>query len=521
MLMTFIPQSTFVAAPAFAQQSTTEQPAANPEDDQANAKKKRAERKNEKRQKKKEAREAQEQQAQEAQSDEAPQPAANSGASVEAEQDAAGAKKERAERKKEKRKEKKQARETQEEQTIQSQSESEPSQPAKADPEKPARKAAKPSGGGEMTPAEARKETEAPITVSKDAAKPKEVVSQPIEQQVQEAEKRPAIVVPDQITDDQRQRLRKAEKKRREEARRDRNRLLGAAAAGAVIGATVAALGGRVAADEGDRLVIEHDGRLVVRKDESTLLRGRDVEVEYENLRGGYTREIITRRNGVQIISVRDPGGNVVKRVRIGRNGNRRVLFNSDYDNGGERRARRNLPRYNVDIPRERYIVSARRSNRRLFRETLEAEPVYQPEERYTLSEIRENESIRGLMRRVDLDTINFDTGSAYVSASQVRLMGDIAGGMLDIIEDKPETVFLIEGHTDAVGSDIVNLVLSDRRAEAVARILMEAYGIPPENLVTQGYGERFLKVNTEEDERANRRATIRNVTPILRASAE
>jgi outer membrane protein OmpA-like peptidoglycan-associated protein len=165
--------------------------------------------------------------------------------------------------------------------------------------------------------------------------------------------------------------------------------------------------------------------------------------------------------------------------------------------------------------------VSARRADRRLFRETFAAEPVYLSRERYSLAEIRENESIRSLMRRVDLDTINFDTGSAYASASQVRLLGDIAGGMLDIIENKPKTIFMIEGHTDAVGPDIANLVLSDRRAESIARILIDAYGIPPENLVTQGYGERFLKVNTEEAERANRRVTIRNITAILQATAD
>jgi len=530
ILMTFAPQTAFVAVPAFAQQETTEQPAASqsgeatqpaadaaaaakPENEEAGTRKERAERKKERRQKKK----AQEEQTKEVQSDRAPAPDAGSGAAVEAEQEATGTRKERAERKKEKR----QKKEALKEQTNQSQSEDNTSQPAKTDPEKPAKKSAKTSGEGTMTSDEARKETAVPVTVSKDAAKPKEVVNQPIEQQVQEAEKRPTTVVPDQITDNQRQKLRAAEKRRREDSRRDRNRLLGAAAAGAVIGATVAALGGRVAADEGDRLVIERDGRLVVRKDESTLLRGRDVEVEYENLRGGYTREIITRPNGVQIISVRDPGGYVVKRVRISRNGDRRVLFNSEYDDGGSRQVRRKLPRYNVDVPRERYIVSARRANRRLFRETFAADPVYQPEERYSLAEIRENEPIRSLMRRVDLDTINFDTSSAYVSSSQVRLLGDIAGGMLDIIEKQPNTVFLIEGHTDAVGPDIANLVLSDRRAEGVARILIESYGIPAENLVTQGYGERFLKVRTEEDEPANRRATIRNITPILQASAD
>jgi outer membrane protein OmpA-like peptidoglycan-associated protein len=49
--------------------------------------------------------------------------------------------------------------------------------------------------------------------------------------------------------------------------------------------------------------------------------------------------------------------------------------------------------------------------------------------------------------------------------------------------------MFLIEGHTDAVGSDEHKLSLSDRRAEMVAIILTE-FGVPQENLATQGYGE-------------------------------
>ncbi len=307
MLMAFVPHSALVSVSALAQQDTTGQtqqqqqsgeapaPAASQAEQEAeNAKQQRAERKKEKRRKK----EAREEQAKEAQSGEAPAPAVNSGAAAATEQDAANARKERAERKKEERRKKKEA---QQEQPVQSQSEANTSQP---------------SGTATMTADEARTETDAPVTVSKDAVKPRKVLTQPIEQQVQEAEQRPTTIVPDQITDDQRKRLRAADKKRRAEARRDRDRLLGAAAAGAVIGATIAALGGRVAADEGDRLIIERDGRLFVRKDESGLLRDRDTEVEYETLRGGYTREIITRSNGVQIISVRDPGGNVVKRVQ-------------------------------------------------------------------------------------------------------------------------------------------------------------------------------------------------------------
>ena len=74
----------------------------------------------------------------------------------------------------------------------------------------------------------------------------------------------------------------------------------------------------------------------------------------------------------------------------------------------------------------------------------------------------------------------------------------------------------MIEGHTDAVGSDVDNLSLSDRRAESVAMALTQQFNVPAENLVTQGYGEQYLKVPTQGPERANRRVTVRRITPLL-----
>ena len=68
---------------------------------------------------------------------------------------------------------------------------------------------------------------------------------------------------------------------------------------------------------------------------------------------------------------------------------------------------------------------------------------------------------------------------------------------MQKLLEKNPAETFLLEGHTDAVGSDNANLALSDKRAEAVAEALTNVFDIPPENLATQGYGEQYLKVNT------------------------
>ena len=76
--------------------------------------------------------------------------------------------------------------------------------------------------------------------------------------------------------------------------------------------------------------------------------------------------------------------------------------------------------------------------------------------------------------------------------------------------------MFLIEGHTDAVGAEDDNLSLSDRRAESVAVALTEQFQVPPENLVTQGYGEQYLKVDTQGPRGMNRRVTVRRITPLL-----
>lgn len=90
---------------------------------------------------------------------------------------------------------------------------------------------------------------------------------------------------------------------------------------------------------------------------------------------------------------------------------------------------------------------------------------------------------------------------------------------MTSYIDSNPREIFLIEGHTDTVGSAVSNLALSDRRAGSVALALTEYFDVPPESLVVQGYGEEFL-VETEGPSRENRRASIRRITDLLREAA-
>ncbi len=137
-------------------------------------------------------------------------------------------------------------------------------------------------------------------------------------------------------------------------------------------------------------------------------------------------------------------------------------------------------------------------------------------ERAYALDEIRYNVNLRDRVRRVDLTAITFDSGSWELAPEQFPRLEAVANGIRQVLEQNPDAVFMIEGHTDAVGADVDNLSLSDRRAESVAVVLTEQFQIPPENLVTQGYGEQNLKVPVDGPSRENRRVAVRNISSLL-----
>jgi outer membrane protein OmpA-like peptidoglycan-associated protein len=68
------------------------------------------------------------------------------------------------------------------------------------------------------------------------------------------------------------------------------------------------------------------------------------------------------------------------------------------------------------------------------------------------------------------------------------------------------DTAFIIEGHTDGVGSDQYNLDLSRKRAEAVVRYLTEGRGIALERLSARGKGKRELANRADFAAAENRR---------------
>lgn len=266
-------------------------------------------------------------------------------------------------------------------------------------------------------------------------------------------------------------------------------------------------------------MIIRDNGQVTVRGNDEERFGGRRGDRQVRDLPRGRTETIIRRPNGSAVITVRDRDGSIVRRIRRTPDGREIVLIDND------RHPRRDYDRpldfrpLRLDIPRDRYIVEGGVGRRPEIEEAFRAPPVEAVERPYSLQEIRRNERLRAKMRRVDL-SLTFAFDSAAIPGDQLDQLESIGEAIQDELDRHPSDVFLIEGHTDAPGSFDYNLRLSDARAESVAIALSDYFDVPPENLVTQGYGEEYLKIDTQERERLNRRVTIRRITPLLEGAA-
>ena len=277
--------------------------------------------------------------------------------------------------------------------------------------------------------------------------------------------------------------------------------------------------GNRLFIREPDRTIVEEGNRTIIRHNEVDrfAVDARDVHVDH---RGNETMTVVIRSGGVQIINITDPEGHLIRRLRRDPDGREIILVDNSFMGAQPRDVFIELPPPVIGIPRDRYIVDANPGNEPAIYGVFIAPPVDRIERRYTLDQVLYSEPLRARMPRVDLD-ITFDTGSWQLTPDQVERLSVIADALNRAMSRNPREVFLIEGHTDAVGSDIDNLSLSDRRAESVAVALSEEFHVPAENLVTQGYGKQELKVQTSGPERANRRVAIRRITPLIDADAD
>ena len=108
-------------------------------------------------------------------------------------------------------------------------------------------------------------------------------------------------------------------------------------------------------------------------------------------------------------------------------------------------------------------------------------------------------------------DKLLFNSGSYYVSDRAKEVLGKVA----QVVLDKPEIEFMVEGHTDNV--PIQNEVLQDnwdlsvKRATSVVRVLQEDFNVPPQRMTAAGrsYYIPLMDNETAEGRAKNRRTRI------------
>jgi outer membrane protein OmpA-like peptidoglycan-associated protein len=277
---------------------------------------------------------------------------------------------------------------------------------------------------------------------------------------------------------------------------------LGALAVGAIM-----SNGQRVAATSGDRVIVEdNSGRFQVLKDDDALLRRPGSTVETRRFDDGSTTTSVLRDDGSRVVTIRDASGRVLRRSVFDLSG-RETLLIDDITTVAPVNVSTLPPATRMNFAatdRDALAIALREAELRDLGRT------------FSLRQVREIVEVRELAPQISLEDVTFRTGSAAIEPSQATQLREIGVLMRQLIRENPREIFLVEGYTDAVGSAAFNLLLSDRRAESVALALTEYFDVPPENIVVQGFGERFLKIPTLEAERQNRRVAVRRITSLI-----
>jgi outer membrane protein OmpA-like peptidoglycan-associated protein len=97
---------------------------------------------------------------------------------------------------------------------------------------------------------------------------------------------------------------------------------------------------------------------------------------------------------------------------------------------------------------------------------------------------------------------IRFDTGKSTLKPESMGVINEI----YELMDQNPDLKFSVDGHTDNVGDDASNLVLSADRAETVMKTLV-SMGISGDRLSSKGLGEtQPMDNNNNPEGRANNR---------------
>ena len=108
------------------------------------------------------------------------------------------------------------------------------------------------------------------------------------------------------------------------------------------------------------------------------------------------------------------------------------------------------------------------------------------------------------------LKAVEFNTGSADLTEDSKIILDGVAATLLGMDVD---AAIEIGGHTDGIGNEPYNLMLSEQRAEVVKQYLI-AKGLSPDSLQAHGYGKYQPLGNNQTDDgrQVNRRVEFKIV---------
>ena len=111
---------------------------------------------------------------------------------------------------------------------------------------------------------------------------------------------------------------------------------------------------------------------------------------------------------------------------------------------------------------------------------------------------------------RVEL-MVNFDFDRSEVKPEYLDEIQEVT----DFMEQYPDVVVELEGHTDSVGTEQYNEGLSQRRANAVRQVMLDRFGISAGRVTARGFGEG--QPVASNDTAAGRAQNRRVVTVIIK----
>jgi outer membrane protein OmpA-like peptidoglycan-associated protein len=109
----------------------------------------------------------------------------------------------------------------------------------------------------------------------------------------------------------------------------------------------------------------------------------------------------------------------------------------------------------------------------------------------------------------IDLE-INFEYDSARIGPAAAKTVNELGKALTD--PSLKGNTFILGGYADGRGRAAYNQDLSERRADAVKRYLIDKFDIPAKDLVTAGYGSTHFKNSNDPLAAENRRVAVTNM---------